>query len=190
MLQNQVIQYLLNFRMIRMVVARQSPLNFFLIQSSSLIVVQLFAQEICSGAKPGDNSSIRVKWFLFRIAIQVDREDFNRPTASSLAAKIENLADSIDITARRWLAHDRQTFGQDCLDDTESLVQAAAKLHDEIVNGANVATIRQDTEGLYQNWRRVYNHLVKCQTDERPALGRFASQLTPAVVELRTLVAQ
>jgi hypothetical protein len=53
-----------------------------------------------------------------------------------------------------------------------------------------VATIRQDTEELYQNWRRVYNYLVKCQTDERPALGRFASQLTPAMVELRTLVAQ
>lgn len=125
-----------------------------------------------------------------RTSLQVDREDFNRQAAGSLVAKIENLADSIDSTARRWLAHDRQSFAQNCLDETDSLARSAAALHDEIVNGANVQQIRRDTEELYQSWRRAYNFLIKCQTDERPALGRFSSQLTPAMVELRTLVAQ
>jgi hypothetical protein len=125
-----------------------------------------------------------------RSAIQVDHDDFSRQTANALAAKIENLTDNIDITSRSWLAHDRQSFSQDCLDETDALAQAAQKLHDEIVNGANVAQIRKDTEDLYQSWRRVYSYLVKCQTDDRPMLGRFSSQLTPALVELRTLVAQ
>lgn len=125
-----------------------------------------------------------------RSSIQVDRDDFSRQTANALAAKIENLTDNIDITSRSWLAHDRQSFSQDCLDQTDALAQAAQKLHDEIANGANVAQIRQDTEDLYQSWRQVYNYLVKCQTDDRPMLGRLSSQLTPALVELRTLVAQ
>lgn len=125
-----------------------------------------------------------------RAAIQVDREDFNRPAAISLAAKIENLTDNIDVTARRWLAHDRPSFAAECLDETDALARSAQKLHDEIINGSNVVQIRRDTEELYQNWRTVYNFLVKCQTDERPTLGRMSSQLTPALVELRTLVAQ
>lgn len=125
-----------------------------------------------------------------RSSLQVDREDFNRQAAGSLAAKIANLTDNIDSTARRWLAHDRQSFAQQCLDDTDALASAAADLQKEIVNGANVQQIRQDTEELYQTWRRVYNHLIKCQTDERATLGRYASQLTPALVELRTLVTQ
>lgn len=124
-----------------------------------------------------------------RSTIQVNREDFDRPSASSLAAKIENLADHIDYTSRTWLSHDRQSFSRECQQETDSLLQSATKLHSEIVNGANVATIQKDTENLYQSWRRVYNYLIKCQTEERQALGRSASQLTPALVELRTLVA-
>ncbi len=125
-----------------------------------------------------------------RTAIQVDREDFNRQTAISLAAKIENLSDSIDVTARRWLSRDRQPFAQQCLDDTQRLAEESADLHQLIISGANVAKIRQETENVYQTWRRVYNHIIKCQTEERATLGRFSSNLTPALVQMRTLVAQ
>jgi hypothetical protein len=125
-----------------------------------------------------------------RSSLQVNREDFNRQSANSLAAKIENLTDRIDTSARAWLAHDRQSFSQDCLDETDALAQAAADLHNKIVSGESVQQIRTDTENLYQSWRKVYNYLVKCQTEDRQALGRSASQLTPTLVELRTLVAQ
>lgn len=125
-----------------------------------------------------------------RTAIQVDHEDFNRQTAAALAAKIENLSDSIDQTTRRWLARDRQPFAQQCLDETDSLAREAADLHQLIVSGANVQRIRQETEKVYQSWRRVYNYIIKCQTAERSALGRYSSNLTPALVQMRTLVAQ
>ena len=125
-----------------------------------------------------------------RTALQVNHDEFNRQAASSLAAKIANLTDSIDRTTRVWLAHDRQTFSQQCLDDSAALAAAAEKLQQEIVNGGNLAQIRSDTENAYQAWRRVYNYLIKCQTDERASLGRYASQLTPALVDLRTQVAQ
>lgn len=125
-----------------------------------------------------------------RSAIQVDREDFNRQTATALAAKIENLADSIDQTARRWLARDRESFAQQCLDESDLLAREAADLHELIVSGGNVQRIRQETEKVYQSWRRVYNYIIKCQTAERSALGRYSSNLTPALVQMRTLVAQ
>jgi len=124
-----------------------------------------------------------------RTAIQVNTDEFNRESAINLAAKIENLTDSLDITARRWLSRDRQSFAQDCLRETNKLAEQAADLHAAIVGGANVAKIRQDTETLYQTWRTVYNYLVKCQSEERASLGRSSSQLTPALVQLRTLVA-
>jgi hypothetical protein len=125
-----------------------------------------------------------------RTALQVNHDEFNRQAAAPLAAKIANLTDSIDRTSRVWLAHDRQTFSQQCLDDTDALAAASAKLQQEIVNGANLAQIRSHTEDVYQTWRKVYNYLIKCQTDERSTLGRYASQLTPALVDLRTQVAQ
>ncbi|MFO0918204.1 MAG: hypothetical protein U0872_07810 [Planctomycetaceae bacterium] len=125
-----------------------------------------------------------------RSSLQVNREDFNRQSANKLAAKIENLTDSIDTAARAWLAHDRQTFSHECLNQTDAMAQAAADLHNKIVSGESVQSIRDSTENLYQQWRKVYNYLVKCQTEDRQTLGRSASQLTPALVELRTLVAQ
>lgn len=125
-----------------------------------------------------------------RTSIQVDREDFNRPAAVSLAAKIANLTDNIDIMTRRWLATDRQSFTQECLEATDDLAQQSADLHDLIVSGAGVQKIRQETEQMYQSWRVVYNYLIKCQRNERAALGRYSSQLTPAMVQMRTLLAQ
>lgn len=125
-----------------------------------------------------------------RTTIQVDREDFNRQAAISLAAKIANLTDNIDITARRWLASDRQSFTQDCLSATDDLAQQSADLHDLIVSGAGVQKIRQETEKIYGSWREVYNYLIKCHREERAALGRYSSQLTPALVQMRTLLAQ
>lgn len=125
-----------------------------------------------------------------RTTIQVDREDFNRQAAVSLAAKIANLTDQIDITSRQWLASDRQPFTQECLLATDDLAQQSADLHDLIVSGAGVQKIRQETEKIYGSWREVYGYLIKCQRNERAALGRYSSQLTPALVQMRTLLTQ
>ncbi len=125
-----------------------------------------------------------------RTSLQVNTEEFNRQAANSLAAEIENLTDRIDTAARAWLAHDRQSFSHDCLEETATMAEIAADLHNKIVSGESVQAIRGDTENLYQRWRKVYNYLIKCQTEDRQALGRSASKLTPALVQLRSLVAQ
>ena len=125
-----------------------------------------------------------------RTSLQLQREDFNRPAANDLAASIENLTEQLDFATKRWLNDDRQPFGKVCLQETASLADAAAALHQDLVRGVPVPQLRQEIDALYVNWRTVYGYLVKCQTDDRPTLGRLSSRLTPALVELRTMITQ
>ena len=125
-----------------------------------------------------------------RTSLQLQREDFNRPAANDLAAAIENLTEQLDFAAKRWLTDDRQSFSKVCLQETARLTDAAAVLHQDLVRGVPISQLRQEIDELYDNWRTVYGYLVKCQTDDRPTLGRLSSRLTPTLVELRTMITQ
>ena len=125
-----------------------------------------------------------------RTALQLQREDFNRPGANDLAASIENLTEQLNFAAKRWLNEDRQPFAKACLQETASMGDSAVRLHQDLVQGVPVAQLRREMDELYDRWRTVYGYLVKCQTDDRPTLGRLSSRLTPALVELRTMITQ
>ena len=125
-----------------------------------------------------------------RTSLQLQREDFNRPAANDLAASIANLTEQLDYATKRWLNEDRQPFAKVCLQETARLTDAAAVLHQDLVRGAPISQLRQEIDELYDNWRTVYGYLVKCQTEDRPTLGRLSSRLTPALVELRTIITQ
>ncbi len=125
-----------------------------------------------------------------RTALQLQREDFNRPAANDLAASIENLTEQLDFAAKRWLNDDRQPFAKACLQETASMGDAAVRLHQDLVRGVPIAQLRREMDELYDSWRTVYGYLVKCQTEDRPTLGRLSSRLTPALVELRTMITQ
>lgn len=125
-----------------------------------------------------------------RTSLQLQREDFNRPAAYDLAASIQNLTEQIDYASKRWLQNDRQSFSKACLQETARMSESAARIHQDMVRGVPVAQLRREMDNIYENWRVVYGYLVKCQTEDRPALGRLASRLTPALVELRTMVSQ
>ena len=125
-----------------------------------------------------------------RTALQLQREDFNRSAANDLAASIENLTEQLDFAAKRWLNDDRQPFAKVCLQETASMGDSAVRLHQDLVRGVPVAQLRREMDELYDSWRTVYGYLVKCQTDDRPTLGRLSSRLTPALVELRTMITQ
>jgi len=121
-------------------------------------------------------------------ALQVRRTDFDRSTAMQLAAEVANLSDQLDYTAQRWISRERPSYGTVCLRDTAAFADGSARLQQLIVRGGTTSQLQQEVTNLYDTWRAVYNHLVKCQTEERPLLGRLSSQITPAMVELRTMV--
>ena len=125
-----------------------------------------------------------------RTSLQVQRDDFDGQSADDLAASIQNFTDQIATISKRWLDQDNQPFANECLQETADLADAAARLHDQIIEGRRPPELGDAMTEVYERWRRVYGYIVKCQTEDRPALGRLATALTPAVVDLRAMLIQ
>lgn len=121
-------------------------------------------------------------------SMQVSRSDFDRTKAMSLAANVANLADQLDYTTQRWISRERPPFGNAALRETAAFADGSVRLQQMLARGATASQMQQEVTNLYENWRRVYNHIVNCQTEERRSLGQLSSQITPAMVELRTMV--
>ncbi|MBI1345915.1 hypothetical protein GC163_06465 [bacterium] len=121
-------------------------------------------------------------------SLQVERDDFDRQRAVDLAANVETLTDQLDWAAQRWFSQDRQSFATACMQEIAKMKQQTARLNQDLVRGASLSQLRTESEQLYNTWRNVYNYLVKCQTSDRSNLGRLSSNITPALVELRTLL--
>lgn len=125
-----------------------------------------------------------------RSSLHIHRDDFDSQTASDLAASIENCTEQIASVAKRWLQQDNQPFANDCLQETAELADVAATLHDNIMDGKRPSELKEGMIDIYERWRRVYGYLIKCQSEDRPTLGRLSTALTPAIVDLRALILQ
>jgi len=126
-----------------------------------------------------------------RDSLQVQSDDVDRQRAGDLAAKVETACDQLEWAAQRWFNADRQSFANACLQSIRQMRTQTAQLHQDVIHGASVAQLNQQSEQLYGTWRTVYNYLIKCQIpQERATLGRLSSQITPALVDLRTMLSQ
>lgn len=123
-----------------------------------------------------------------RSALQLQRDDLDTRAASELAAQVQNLTEQIAFVSRRWLDKEDPDFEDDCLQEVKALAESAAQLHDDIAEGKRAADLKSGMIDVYERWRTVYGYLVKCQSEERAALGRLATRLTPAIVDLRAIV--
>ncbi len=123
-------------------------------------------------------------------SLQVQSGDLNRQQAIELAANVEGLTDQLEYAAKRWLARDRQQFSRQCLEAIAQLREETLQLHQDLVAGGSTSNLRREIDSIYNLWRETYGYLVKCQTEDRPTLGRISSRVTPALVELRTMLAQ
>jgi hypothetical protein len=125
-----------------------------------------------------------------RTSLQVPQDEFDFQTASDMAASIQNFTEQIESASKQWLDQDRQPFTNDCLQAAADMTDRAARLHDDLLAGKPVPELKAEMADLYENWRRVYAYLVKCQTEDRPTLGRLSASLTPVMVDLRTMILQ
>ncbi|MDB5348481.1 MAG: hypothetical protein JWP89_6858 [Schlesneria sp.] len=125
-----------------------------------------------------------------RTSLHIQREDFDRTAAIELAASIANLTEQLDMATKQWLANDNQSFTNQCRQETATLVSQATAIHNDLVRGVPVSQLQREIDLSYDHWRTAYKYLVKCQTEDRPALGRLSGRLTPALVELRTMISQ
>ncbi|QDT36602.1 hypothetical protein [Stratiformator vulcanicus] len=115
-------------------------------------------------------------------------EPFDRRVAGEIAAELENLSMHLDQDVRRWLSRSRPPYRDQALRDVQNYVANARALHETVVTGGNVRDIKQRADQMWNDWIRVYQHITKCDTSERPYLARTSSRTTPKLVELRTLL--
>ena len=123
-----------------------------------------------------------------RTALQIQRDDYDGNSAENLAASIQNYTDRIATICRHWFDQEHPSFAHECLQETAELANSAAHLHDLILDGRHSDELTESMTDVHERWRRVYGYLIKCQTDDRPALGRLATALTPSIVDLRATV--
>ncbi|MBS0206276.1 MAG: hypothetical protein JSS49_25560 [Planctomycetes bacterium] len=126
-----------------------------------------------------------------RSALHVQREDFDRSAAIELAASITVLTEQLDQSTKNWLAIDPQSFSAACRNETSTLSAQSAAIHNDLVRGVPVSQLQREIDETYEHWRTAYKYLIQCQSaDDRAILGRLSGRLTPALVELRTMISQ
>ena len=125
-----------------------------------------------------------------RTSLQLQQDDFDSRAAEELAASIQNFTEQVESVTKRWLNKDRQPFAQACLNDAAERTDRAARIHDDLLSGKPHVALEDEMTELYDTWRRVYGYLVKCETEDRQAMGRISKSLTPAMVQLRTMILQ
>lgn len=125
-----------------------------------------------------------------RQVLQIQSHEFDRSQAIELAADVANMTDDLDRVVRRWLQTERPPFASDCLREVDRLARGSADLQRKLYSTSSIVEISRDSEALYDNWRTVYNYLVKCTTEDRRELGRISTRLTPALFQLRTMLVQ
>ncbi|MCA9118252.1 MAG: hypothetical protein KDA79_24440, partial [Planctomycetaceae bacterium] len=122
-----------------------------------------------------------------RDSMQVTDTSFDRRQLLERAAALENLAEHMDLDTRMWLSRDPVSFRNECLQESAAFQRTAADFH-RVASDRNttVAQLQLASDRLYENWRRLYRYVSRCNTDDRAHLARLASQITPTLVEIRT----
>lgn len=125
-----------------------------------------------------------------RTSLHLQREDFDRNAAGELAASIAHLTEQLELATRQWLTDDPQSFSTACRQEVATLATQSASIQRNLLRGVPVSQLQREIDDTYEHWRTAYKYLVKCQTEDRPVLGRLSGRLTPALVELRTMISQ
>ena len=125
-----------------------------------------------------------------RNSLHLQHDDVDTHVTTDLAASIQSSTEQIATLARRWLEESEQPFGAECLRAADELADSATRLHDELVDGRHPTEVKEAMADVYDKWRDVYQYVVKCKTRQRESFVRVGSTLTPAIVDLRTIVLQ
>lgn len=108
--------------------------------------------------------------------------------SAELAGLIDNLAGQLEMETKRWLDNRRATFRTQALQEVSAFSTQARRLNESITLGDNPIQQQKDVSLLFESWRRVYNYIKTCDTEERARLQQLSTQITPALVDLQTLI--
>jgi len=115
---------------------------------------------------------------------------FDQRNALEIAASLDNLSRHLENDIGEWLSRRTVNFRDYALQDAARFRQRCQRLHEMLTRRADERELAREADELARDWRRVYEHIQRCTTSEKPHLQRLASQISPQVVELRTVLAR
>ncbi len=113
---------------------------------------------------------------------------YDEKHALEIAASLDNLARHLENDIGLWLSVRTVNFRDYVLRDSAQFRQTAQRIHEMLTRQADEADVAREADLLARDWARVYEHIQRCNTAEKPHLMRLASEISPQVVELRTIL--
>jgi hypothetical protein len=113
---------------------------------------------------------------------------YNQHTALEIAASLDNLSRHLENDIGQWLSVRRVDFRDYALQDASHFRQHCQRIHEMLTRQVDTAELAREADELTRDWARVYEHIQRCTTAEKPHLLQLASDITPQVTELRTIL--
>ncbi len=101
-----------------------------------------------------------------------------------VAASLENLSDHLDFDVQYWLNSDRQAFRNEALQASRTFSARTRRLHLMVQGQPTLQELQRETNALYDDWRKVYQYLSYCRTNDRTNLAQLASEIRQAIYDL------
>ena len=101
-----------------------------------------------------------------------------------IAASLENLADHLDFDVQYWLNSDRQAFRAEALQASKVFTARTRRLHLLVQGQPTIQELQRETTALYDDWRKIYQYLSYCRTNDRTNLAQLASEIRKAIYDL------
>lgn len=116
------------------------------------------------------------------------RSGYDSQAVEQLAAQVDNLASHLDADVRMWLDRNRAAIRTDAIRQSSQVAAQAHQLHQSIINGEPNQNLQRTCDSLLADWRTLQQYIDQCNTADRAHMQSLAAQLTPAMVQLRTML--
>ncbi len=116
---------------------------------------------------------------------------YNQHNVVEIAASLDNLARHLENDIGQWLSVRTVNYRDNALHDAAQFRQSCQRIHEMLtLPTSDPREVAREADQLTRDWKFVYEDIQRCNTAEKPHLQRAASQISPQVVELRTLLVQ
>jgi hypothetical protein len=113
---------------------------------------------------------------------------YNPRNALEIAASLDNLSRHLENDVGQWLSTRTVNYRDYALQDAAQFRQSCQRIHEMLVRRVEQGELAREADALTRDWARLYEHIQRCTTAEKPHLQRVASQISPQIVELRTIL--
>ncbi|MEZ6060110.1 MAG: hypothetical protein R3C19_07100 [Planctomycetaceae bacterium] len=102
-----------------------------------------------------------------------------------IAANLGNLADHLNFDVKHWLERSNESFRTDALQASALFAQRSQGLQQFLQSRPMASDLNREVANLYEDWRRVYQYLSRCNTEDRQHIAYLARDISDAILQLR-----